>query len=182
MERLAFSNVGEVMPVFKGRHEFNRKIRNGKKQVKIFSTGGDPIILPRKIYFHGSIPKEKVVLHYRYKTWHMLGESCPEATPTPEDSGMSFIEQSGTPRWNLAPVEPECFVEICPSTKSQQKNSPLMEEAGRKSFLMEGTSSNSDSRSGSESSVNTDYQLEFLTEPEFLWRNRPAWHLRKTHL
>ena len=42
----------------------------------------------------------------------MLGESCPEATPTPEDSGMSFIEQSGTPRGNLAPVEPESFVEI----------------------------------------------------------------------
>ena len=62
MERLAFSNFGEVVSVFKGRHEFNRKIRNGKKQVKIFPTGGDPMILPRKISFHGSIQKEKVVL------------------------------------------------------------------------------------------------------------------------
>ena len=95
MERLAFSNFGEVVSVFKGRHEFNRKIRNGKKQVKIFPTGGDPMILPRKISFHGSIQKEKVVLRYRGKTRHMLGESCPETTPTPEDSGLSFNEESG---------------------------------------------------------------------------------------
>ena len=112
MERLAFSNFEEVVPVFKDRQKFNRKIRNGEKQVKIFLTRGDPMILPRKISFHGSILKEKVVLCCRCKTWHMLGESCPEATPTPEDSGMSFIEQSGTPRGNLAPVEPESFVEI----------------------------------------------------------------------
>ena len=95
MERLAFSNFGEVVSVFKGRHEFNRKIRNGKKQVKIFPTGGDPMILPRKISFHGSIQKEKVVLGYKGKTRHMLGESCPETTPTPEDSGLSFNEESG---------------------------------------------------------------------------------------
>ena len=59
MERLAFANFGEVVTVFKDRHEFNRKIRNRKKQVKIFTVGGDPIILPRKISFHGSIRKEK---------------------------------------------------------------------------------------------------------------------------
>ena len=53
------------------------------------------MILPRKISFHGSIQKEKVVLRYRVKTRHMLGESCPETTPTPEDSGMSFNEESG---------------------------------------------------------------------------------------
>ena len=35
----------------------------------------------------------------------MVGENCPEATPTPEDSDVSFVEQSGTPRENLAPVE-----------------------------------------------------------------------------
>ena len=64
------------------------------------------MILPRKISFHGSIQKEKVVLCYRCKTRHMLGESCPEATSIPEDSGMSFTEQSGSPRENLAPAEP----------------------------------------------------------------------------
>ena len=40
---------------------------------------------------------EKVVLCYRCKTRHMLGMNCPVATPTPEDSGMSFSEQNGTP-------------------------------------------------------------------------------------
>ena len=182
MEALAFSNFGEVVSVFKGRHEFNRKIRNGKKQVKIFLAGGDPMILPRKISFHGSIQKEKVVLCCRCKTQHMLGESCPEATPTPEDSGMSFIEQSGTPRENVAPVEPESSVEICPSGKSQLKTSPLVEEAGKENFSMGGASPDSDLGSGSESSTNTDSELASLTGPEFLRRNRPACHLRRTHL
>ena len=53
------------------------------------------MILLRKISFHGSIQKEKVVLRYRGKTRHMLGESCPETTPTSEDSGMFFNEESG---------------------------------------------------------------------------------------
>ena len=97
--RLAFSKFGEVVSVFKGRHDFNRKIRNGKRYVKIFPAGGDPTIPPRKISFHGSVQRdvlfpEKVVLCYRYKTRHMLGENCPVATPTPKDSHMSFIEQS----------------------------------------------------------------------------------------
>ena len=65
MERLAFFNFGEVVSVFKGRHEFNSKIRNGKKQIIIFPVGGDPMILPRKISLHGSsIQQEKVVLCY----------------------------------------------------------------------------------------------------------------------
>ena len=69
----------------------------------------------------------------------MLGENCPEATPTPEDSDVSFIEQSGTPRENLAPVEPESSVQICPSEKSQLMSSRLVEEAGRENFSMGGT-------------------------------------------
>ena len=32
---LAFSNFGEVVSVFKGRHKFNRKLRNGKRHVRI---------------------------------------------------------------------------------------------------------------------------------------------------
>ena len=65
--RLAFSNFGDVVAVFKGRHEFNRKIQNGKRQVEIFPAGEDPAILPRKISFHGRIQRdvlfaEKVVL------------------------------------------------------------------------------------------------------------------------
>ena len=140
------------------------------------------MILLRKICFHGSIQKEKVVLRYRCKTRHMLGENCPEATPNPEDSGMSFIQQNSTPQENLAPVEPESSVEICTSRKSQLKTSPLVKEAGRENFSMGVTSSDSDSGSGSESKANTDYKLESLTEPEFFRRNRLACHLRETHL
>ena len=97
--RLAFSNFGDVVSVFKGRHKFNKEIRNGKRHVKIFPAGEDPAILPRKICFHGGIQREvlfaeKVVLCYRCKTRHMLGENCPVATPTTEDSSMSLAEQS----------------------------------------------------------------------------------------
>ena len=53
--RLALSSFREVVSVFKGRHEYNRKIRNGKRHVEIFSAGGDPAILPTKISFHGRI-------------------------------------------------------------------------------------------------------------------------------
>ena len=93
--RLAFSKFGDVISVFKGRHKFNTDVRNGKRHVKIFPTGEDPAILPRKITFHGSIQRdvlfaEKVVLCYRCKTRHMLGENCPVATPTTEDSSMSL--------------------------------------------------------------------------------------------
>ena len=69
----------------------------------------------------------------------MPGENCPEATPTPEDSGVSFIEQSGTPRQNLAPAEAESSVQICPSGKSQLNSSPLMQEAGAENISMGGT-------------------------------------------
>ena len=44
--RLASSNFGEAVSVFKDRHEFNITIRNGKRHVKIFLW---------KISFHGSI-------------------------------------------------------------------------------------------------------------------------------
>ena len=66
----------------------------------------------------------------------MPDEHCPQATPTPDDSGVSFIEQSGTPRENLAPVEPESSVQIFPSGKSQLNSSPLKQEAGGENFSM----------------------------------------------
>ena len=53
--RLFFCSFGDVVSVFKGRYEFNMKIRNDKRHVKIFPTGGDPSILPSKVSFHGSI-------------------------------------------------------------------------------------------------------------------------------
>ena len=50
----------------------------------------------------------------------MLGENCPVATPTTEDSGMSLNEQSDTPGENLTPVRPQSSVETQPSAESQQ--------------------------------------------------------------
>ena len=101
--KLAFSNFGEVILVFKGRHRFDRKIRNGNRHVRISPAGGDPAIMPRKISFHGGVRRdvlfaEKVVLCYRCKTRHMLGENCPVASPTPEGSDMSSSEQNETSR------------------------------------------------------------------------------------
>ena len=72
-----------IGPVFKDRHGFNKKIRNGRRHVKIFPAGGDLIIPPRKISFYGSIQKEKGGAMPGAKLGPMLGENCPEATPTP---------------------------------------------------------------------------------------------------
>ena len=68
--RLPFSNFGEVVSVFKGRHNCNRKIRNGKRHVRIFSAGGDPMMIPRKISFHGGI---KRVSFSRKRWWCATG-------------------------------------------------------------------------------------------------------------
>ena len=56
--------------------------------------------------------------------------------PHPEDSDVSFIDLSGTPRENLASVEPESSVQICPFGKSQLNSSPLVQEAGGEIFSM----------------------------------------------
>ena len=106
--RLAFPSFGEVVSVFKGRHKFNRFIRNGKRHASIFPAGGDPAILPRKISFHRNIQRdvlfaEKVMLGYRGKTCQMLAENCPVMTPTQKDSSMSFIVRSATSSRNPSP-------------------------------------------------------------------------------
>ena len=155
--RLAFSNFGEVVTVFKGRHKFNRSVRNGRRHVKIFPAGGDPAILPRKITFHGRIQRdvlfaEKVVLCYRCKTRHMLGENCPVVTPAQEDSSMSVPEQSGVAVGSAALVQRESSNEIQSSTESQQASSPTCEEGEEGvSSGEDGSTSGSDSDSASES-------------------------------
>ena len=80
---LAFANFGEVQRVFYGTHTFNRNLRNGKRHVRIFPTGGDPRVLPRRITFLDGISrdvlyKEKIVDCYRCDTRHALGDGCPE--------------------------------------------------------------------------------------------------------
>ena len=99
------------------------------------------------------------------KTRYMLDENCHEATPTPEDSGISLIEWSVTPRENLALVEPECSIQIFHSAKSQLNFSLLVEETGGENSSIGGTSSDSDSGSDSESSADTYSQLESLAAP-----------------
>ena len=153
--RLAFSNFGDVVSVFKGRHKFNPDIRNGKRHVKIFPTGEDPAILPRKISFHGRSERdvlfvEKVMFCYRCKTRHMLGENCPVVKPTTKDSSMSLAEQSDIPGESAAPVQLESSVETQPSTESQQTPSPTQGEAWEGGSSMDdGSGSNSDSGSSS---------------------------------
>ena len=169
--RLAFSNFGEVVAVFKGRHKFNTDVRNGKRHVKIFPAGEDPAILPRKITFHGRIQRdvlfaEKVVSCYRCKTRHMLGENCPVATPTTEDSNMSLVEQSDAAIEGAAPVQQESSVENQPSADSQQTPSPIQEEAVEGDSSMEdGSGSGSDSGSSSESSDENEPGLESSAGP-----------------
>ena len=53
-------------------------------------------LFPRRIQ-RDVLFAEKVVLRYRCKTRHMLGENCPVATPITEDSSMPLNEQSDTP-------------------------------------------------------------------------------------
>ena len=103
-----------------------------KGMLKSSPRGGDPGILPGKISFHGRVRRdvlfaEKVVLCYRCKTRHMLGENCPVATPTSEDSSMSLTEQSTAER--SAPVQPESPIVTQHSTESQQTSSPIHERA-----------------------------------------------------
>ena len=94
----------------------------------------------------------------------MFGQNCPVATPISEDSVMSLIEQSDTPRENLVPVKPESSVEIQPFGDSQQEYSPIVEEPGGEN--LEETGSDSDSGSSSESSDDNDSVLESPAGPQ----------------
>ena len=167
--RLAFSKFGEVISVFKGRHKFNKNIRNGKRHVKIFPAGEDPATLPRKITFHGSVKRdvlfaERVVRCYRCKTRHMLGENCPVATPSMEDSDMSLTEQSDNVDGGAVTAQPEPSVETQLPTESLRKPSPIQEEDVEGDSSME-SESGSDSDSGSDSSEEDEPVLESLSGP-----------------
>ena len=96
-----------------------------------------------------------------------LGENCPLATPITEDSGMSLKEQSHTPGEHLAPLRPESSVETQPSAESQQTSSPTGGGGlGRGILLRQGSSSGSDSGSGSELSDENEPFLESPAGPK----------------
>ena len=162
--RLAFSNFGEVVSVFKGRHKFNRKIRNSKRHVRVFPAGGDPAILPRKITFHDGILRdvlfaEKVVLCYRCKIRRMLDENCPVASPTPEGSDMPYTEQSETPRDNMTTEKPGPSVENQPSAESRQELSSIEERTDGENSSTDRTGVDSELGSTSESSDEDSSEL-----------------------
>ena len=110
---------------------------------------------------------EKVLLCYRCKTRHMLGENFPEATPTTEDSGMSFIEQSDTPRENSAPVQLKSSVDTQLSAESLRTFSPTRWATG-------GPSSDSVTGLGSGSSDENEYVLESPDGPNILSEKPPG--------
>ena len=69
--------------------------------IEIFPTGGDLIVLPKKIIFPDSITrdvlhKEKVDNCYRSTTWHALAKNCPKAASTKAD--VTGSEQHKSPR------------------------------------------------------------------------------------
>ena len=138
----------------------------GKRHVKIFPAGGDPAPPSRKITFHGRIqrdvsPAEKVVPCCRPKTRHMLGENCPAAAPTTNDSSMSLAEQSDIPGESAAPAQPESSVETQISTEPQQTPSPTQWEAGKESSSVDdGSGSDFDSGSSSESGDESGSEME----------------------
>ena len=168
--RLAFSHFGEVVSVFKGRHKFNRKIRNGKRHIRIFAVGGNSTILPGKIAFHGGVScdvlfAEKVVLCYRCKTLHMLGENCPVVSPTPEGSDMSYTEQSETPEDSKTPEKTDPSVENQPSAESRQEMSSTEKGSDGENSSTDETGDDSDSGSTSESN-NEDGSALVSSVPE----------------
>ena len=183
--RFALSNFGEVVSVFKGRHKFNRSIRNGKRHVRIFPAGGDPAILPRKISFHGNIQRdvlfaEKVVLCYRCKTRHMFGENCPVITPTQKDSSMSFTERSATPSRNPSPRQLDHSAEIVPCVESLQQPSAPTKDVVRGDRSGEVSDSDSDSESGSGSCSDSGSHNESNSGSEHSSEKFPSQPLKET--
>ena len=163
--KLALSNFGKVVSIFKGRHKFDRSIRNGKRHGRIFPAVVDPAILPRKISFHGNILRdvlfaEKVVLCCRYKTRHIFGEKCPVITPTQKDSSMSFTERSATPSRNPSPRQLDHSVEIVLFVEYLQQPSALMKDVVRGDRSGDVSDSDSDSELASGSCSDSDSHNE----------------------
>ena len=97
-----------------------------------------------------------MVLCYRCKTRHMLGENCPVVSPTPEGSDMSCTEQSGTPR-DPERIDPSTKHE--PSAESQQESTPIEERLENGNSSTDESGEDSDSESTSASSDGDDSDL-----------------------
>ena len=107
-----------------------------------------------------SILPEKVVLRYRSKTRHMLGENCPVITPTQKDSSMSFTEWRATPSWNRSARQLDHSPEILSCVESLQQSSAPTKDMVRGDRSGEVSDSDSDSESGSGSCSDSDSHNE----------------------
>ena len=130
---LAFVNFGEVQRIFYGTHTFNRNLRNGKRHVKIFPTGGDPRVLPRRVTFLDGISrdvlyKEKIVDCYRCDTRHALGDRCPEVVGN--QRRVALHEQCSSSR-NPTPTPSEHTATDGASTVVDEHRKAGVESAGK---------------------------------------------------
>ena len=92
----------------------------------------------------GILFAEKVVLCYRCKTRHVLGENCPVVSPTPKRSDMSYTEQSETPRDSKTPEKADPSAKNQPSAESQQEISSIEDRPDGDDSLTDGSSEDSD--------------------------------------
>ena len=109
-------------------------------------------MLPKKITFYNDITRdiafvEKVVLCYKCKTRHILGEICPIATPTLGNSGLPLTEQRDLPQENQLSDQSVPSGEINPSDIPRENKVAVAEN----SFVRVSLEGRSDSGSGSES-------------------------------
>ena len=174
--KLAFSNFGDVVSVFEGRHIFNKNIRNGKRRVKIFPAEGNPEMLPRQLTFHDNITKgdlfmEKVLMCYECRTRHMLDENCPAVTPTTEDLDMSTSEQYTTPQESMSPEQSEPSVKTSPSDDSRQDSSTLVEGTDGGATSRENSSLDCDSETLSEVGADGGLIGGLFLGRKFPWRS-----------
>ena len=170
--RLALSNFGELVSVFKGRHKFNRSIRNtGKDMLESSPREEIQRYCQGKFLSNGNIQRdvlfaENVVLCYRCKTRYMLGKNCPVITPTQKDSWMSFTERSATPSRNPSPRQLDHSAEILPCVEPLQQPSTPTKDVVRGNHSGEVSDWDSDSESDSKSCSDSDLHNECKSRSE----------------
>ena len=128
-----------------------------------------------------SILPEKVVLRYRSKTRHMLGENCPVITPTQKDSSMSFTEWRATPSWNRSARQLDHSPEILSCVESLQQSSAPTKDVVRGDRSGEVSDSDSDSESASGSCSDSDSHNESNSESEHSSEKFPSQPSKELH-
>ena len=166
--RLAFSNFGEVMVVFKGRHKLNKNIRNYKRHVKIFLMGGSSDATKKDYFlrwYHKGYPlcrKGGAVL--QGEKWWCCDSSHPWRIfpynySHPRKLGPSLTEQCDPPQENQLSEHSMSSSEINPSDIPRENKVAVVENTfvgvilGGKTWLGSGSESDSTSASDSKSDL-----------------------------